>query len=104
LRYIGQKLKTKPIDHRLEMLTAQYAPPKPEPLGLQHMVYRRVDDAPFDTEEAARLRRTAEAHHQIMKAVELEKREAEQKQQQARAERHAAFKASPLGGLLTKRY
>jgi hypothetical protein len=102
----GEKLKAmaaKPADPRVEMMARDYAPPKPQTPGLEAQFYRRVDDAPFDAEEAARQRRTAEAHYEIMRAMDDERKAAEQRQEQVRQEMRAAFYASPMGNLLRGR-
>jgi hypothetical protein len=100
----GERLKAKAAmsDARMEALAEQYAP-KPQTPGIEAQLYRRVDE-PFDAEAEAREARTRAAHFQIMRALELEKKEAEQKRQQMHNGMRAAARQTALGRLLLRRF
>jgi hypothetical protein len=71
----GERLKARAAtaDPRFEMMSRDYAP-KPEPPGLQSLVgYRRIDE-PYDAEAEERERRTAQAHYQILRALDGERK------------------------------
>jgi hypothetical protein len=59
--------------------------------------YPRIE-ADFEADDSAR--RTAQAHMEIMRAVELEKQEAEQQRQRAQADAYAKVRQTALGRLL----
>jgi hypothetical protein len=105
LRRAGERLKIKAAmsaDPRYEMLARDYAPKPAGPSLASQVGYRHIDEA-FDPEVEAREARTRAAQAQIFRALEIEKREAEQKRRQARARAQAEFCSSPLGALLTRR-
>jgi hypothetical protein len=84
----------KPIDPRFP------APPQPEParanISIDDLLVRRIDDPPCD--EAAQ--RTAAAHMEILKALELERQQTEQRRNQNQTAARAKVRQTALGRLL----
>jgi hypothetical protein len=101
LRYVANKLKAKAarIDHRYSLEPVAHEP-KFTPSLADQMV-RRIDDPQIDPEEEARSLRAAEAHGQrVLREEEAQKQQLQQRQ---RAETQAAFRATGIGRLMSRR-
>jgi hypothetical protein len=80
------------------MPTEQNAPPPP-----QRSLVDQIPDTPYD-EEAERNLRTAIAMGEIRRALAEEERQAEAEKARIRQETETAFRATPMGQLMSRRY